>query len=180
MERGTRVHPMMLGDRYAVHDWRRYGFAQPMPGGRWVRHGGEAMLIDRDGRIVDVRSGIDWDDDRHDRRGGHHGRFSDNGHGYSYDDEDAFEEHGALDDRRYGDDYDDEYEEEVFYDHRGYGPPPIGGGWTYAPVTVTETITTTVTESGGTVCCETRRHHRPRKVIRSKVVHPPYHSGEKG
>ena len=176
MERGARVHPMMLGDRYAVHDWRRYGFAEPMPGGRWVRHGGEAMLIDRDGRIVDIRSGIDWNSAHHDRREDYHDRFSDNGHGYTYDD-DAFDDYGAIDDHRYGD---DDYEEEVFVDHGGYGPPPIAGGWTYVPATVTETITTTVTESGGTVCCEPRRHPAPRKVIRSKIVHPPYRGGEKG
>jgi hypothetical protein len=44
-----------------IGNWQRYGFAQPGPDQRWIRYYDDAYLIDRDGRIVDTREGMDWD-----------------------------------------------------------------------------------------------------------------------
>lgn len=37
-----------------------YGFRQPFGGARWIRYHGDALLVDRSGRVHDGRYGYDW------------------------------------------------------------------------------------------------------------------------
>ena len=61
IQRGFIVPPMFLGPQFAINNWQNYGFAQPSAGQRWIRYYNDAYLIDGDGRVVDTRSGLDWD-----------------------------------------------------------------------------------------------------------------------
>ena len=61
IQRGFIVPPMWLGPQFQINNWQSYGFAQPPAGHRWVRYYNDAYLIDANGRVVDTRSGLDWD-----------------------------------------------------------------------------------------------------------------------
>lgn len=58
---GARIHPFWFGPRFHVRNWQLYGFYQPMPQHRWVRHYDDAYLVDGDGWVRDARYGLDWD-----------------------------------------------------------------------------------------------------------------------
>jgi Ni/Co efflux regulator RcnB len=108
MNRGFVINPFWFGSQFHVNNWQMYGFANPGADQRWVRYYDDAYLIDRGGRVVDTRYGMDWDrygedwdmddgipsyrgrgdhargddhdeDERHDGRGEHHGERG--GHG---------------------------------------------------------------------------------------------------
>jgi hypothetical protein len=190
-ERGVRVPSIWWGPRFEVRNWGLYGFPQPVPGGRWIRYHDDALMIDRDGRVVDGRYGWDWD------------RYGDRG--WREDDEGVPEYAG---DDGYGPGDDEGYAEEEHYRH-GDGrepmhrmmppPPPRGpaygyGGYGYggcgcgygAPVLVSETIVTEppVVERRTyvtTVIERVRvapRRHAPSKLIR-RAPAPP-RPGERG
>jgi hypothetical protein len=59
--RGNVVPPQFRGGQFVVQDWQAFGFPPPMPGGQWIRHYDDALLIDGDGRVMDERYGWDWD-----------------------------------------------------------------------------------------------------------------------
>jgi hypothetical protein len=131
---------MWWGPQFHVQNWQVFGLPQPVPGGRWIRYYDDALLIDREGRVLDGRYGWKWD------------RYGDR---WSYDDEGVPYRDG---------DYvseDEEWAERE--ERRGYahdGPPPCarrcapygaggayGYGYGYASGPVIVTTTTTVTEA---------------------------------
>lgn len=59
--RGGFVHPYWFGNQFHINNWQTYGFANPGEDRRWVRYYDDAYLIDRGGRVVDSREGLDWD-----------------------------------------------------------------------------------------------------------------------
>ena len=61
IHRGFTVHPFWFGQQFHINNWQAYGFADPGPDRRWVRYYDDAYLIDRGGRVVDERYGLDWD-----------------------------------------------------------------------------------------------------------------------
>src|SRR3546814_12925302 len=61
VERGAMMPPYWMAPQFHVRDWDVYGFAPPAPDQRWIRYYDEALLLDRYGRVIDVRSDFDWD-----------------------------------------------------------------------------------------------------------------------
>jgi Ni/Co efflux regulator RcnB len=61
LQRGFFVHPFWFGPQFHVRNWQTYGFAPPPPEHRWIRYYDDAHLIDRRGRVMDSRHGLDWD-----------------------------------------------------------------------------------------------------------------------
>jgi hypothetical protein len=196
--RGHILPPHFRGRQFFVNNWQTFGWPAPMPGGQWIRFHDDALLIDRDGRVMDGRYGWDWDG-----RGG----------GMAYDEGYADEGYGDDEYGYRGDDYDDE-------DHAGRGhhgdgdrvvrairrggghdgdcrrgcgpvrhvPPPPHPGYGYGqgygygygygagcgcgPVVITETTTTTAPVVETRTYYETVYEHRaaPRRHYRKPVV----------
>jgi Ni/Co efflux regulator RcnB len=166
IDRGGFIPPMWMGPQFMISNWGMYGFPQPMSGRRWIRYYDDALLIDRNGRVIDGRYGMDWDrygDRWHDRDGVpvYAGDYDDYDDRYDRDDRD--EDWEDRDDRD-GGDYRDHSrrDERVVYRHAQPGghacgasmcgapppPPAYGYGYTYGgcgcgPVVITETVTTT-------------------------------------
>lgn len=61
LRRGGFIHPFWFGPQFYIQNWQGYGFANPGDDQRWVRYYDDAYLIDRSGRVVDSREGLDWD-----------------------------------------------------------------------------------------------------------------------
>jgi Nickel/cobalt transporter regulator len=61
LHRGFFIPPMWFGPQFHVSNWQVYGFPAPPADHRWVRYYNDAYLVDRNGRIVDTRQGLDWD-----------------------------------------------------------------------------------------------------------------------
>lgn len=61
LQRGVFVPPFFFSPQFTIGNWQLYGFAAPGAGQRWIRYYDDAYLLDGDGRIVDVREGLDWD-----------------------------------------------------------------------------------------------------------------------
>lgn len=62
LHRGFVIHPFWFGPQFHIQNWQMYGFADPGPDRRWVRYYDDAYLVDRDGRVMDERYGLDWDE----------------------------------------------------------------------------------------------------------------------
>ncbi|PSJ36931.1 RcnB family protein [Allosphingosinicella deserti] len=60
VQRGGYVPRYWWGPQFVVRNWGAYGFPQPYAGSRWVRYYDDALLIDRYGRVHDVRGDWDW------------------------------------------------------------------------------------------------------------------------
>lgn len=182
VQHGFVMPPFWLGPRFHIRDWRAFGFVAPAPGQQWVRYYDDAVLVDRYGRVIDTRRGLDWDeyDDewRYDERGipvyVGDGDFYPDGDDYAY-----VEDRGEAYADGYGDHgegYPPPGECRPAYGHGAYPPPPCGyGGYGYGwggGVTVTETIVTTY---GG--CCTEERviveEPRPKRRYRK-------YGGERG
>jgi Ni/Co efflux regulator RcnB len=179
--RGHILPPHFRGRQYFVNNWQTFGFPAPMPGGRWIRYYDDALLIDRDGRVMDSRYGWDWDGR------GDHGAYDDRG----YDDEGYGEDHAGYDE--YGrDDYG--YEDggdcrSSCAPVRHVPPPPPHPGYGYGsaygygygygagcgcgPVVITETTTTTAPVMESVTYYETVYEHRaaPRHYRKRGVRH---------
>ncbi len=61
LRRGGFIHPFWFGPQFYIQNWQGYGFADPGEDQRWVRYYDDAYLVDRGGRVVDSREGLDWD-----------------------------------------------------------------------------------------------------------------------
>lgn len=207
--RGHVVPPHFRGGQFVVHDWRMFGFPPPMPGGHWIRHYDDALLIDRDGRVMDERYGWDWDG----RRMGH----DDDRHDEDWDgdrdwDDERYGHHGKGDRvvrvYRHGDRMKGDCRRGCApVRHLPPPPPPPGYGYGYGygyggygcgcgPVVVTETITTTAPVVEKHVYYETVherraaprrhyakpvvRHHVKPAVRRSVKAAPAPRPGERG
>lgn len=59
--RGWVLPRYWVAPSFFIQDWPVYGLARPQSGYGWYRYYDDAVLADRDGRVVDVRSGLDWD-----------------------------------------------------------------------------------------------------------------------
>lgn len=142
IRRGGFVPIYWASPRYGISNYGMYGFGQPIGGARWVRYYDDALMVDRTGRVIDGRYGMDfdrygdrWDDD--DR-----GIPMYDGYGDDYPEDrdyawsDRFE-HG-------GRDYDRDYPYDYPYGGEGRGYGAYGhGGYVSGGYTMIETITTT-------------------------------------
>jgi Ni/Co efflux regulator RcnB len=186
LQRGFVVPPFWFGPQFQIGNWQMYGFSDPGADGRWIRYYDDAYLIDRGGRVLDTREGLDWDrygeewdmadgipayrggrddgpDDEDDDRGDGRGDREDHGRHFMHPG-------GPMPGPGYG------------YGG-GYGHSQVyGGGYgygMYAYPIVIETVTT----SGGGYSEEVveeyvqvrRAHHRPRArcVCRAPRPAPP-------
>ncbi len=61
LQRGHVVPPFWFGPQFHIRNWGHYGFADPGADRRWVRYYDDAYLVDRSGRVMDARHGLDWD-----------------------------------------------------------------------------------------------------------------------
>lgn len=59
--RGWMLPRYWVAPSFFIQDWPTYGLSRPQPGYGWYRYYDDAVLADRDGRVFDYRSGIDWD-----------------------------------------------------------------------------------------------------------------------
>lgn len=59
--RGWVLPSYWIAPRYYIHDYGRYGFPAPRDGEGWSRYYDDAVLTDRDGRVLESRRGVDWD-----------------------------------------------------------------------------------------------------------------------
>lgn len=93
--RGGMLPPHFRTPQFFVQDWGAFGFPAPMPGGHWVRYYDDALLIDRDGRVMDSRHDWDWEGGG-DRMAHHEDHDGDRDHGGDDggDDEWADDGHG--------------------------------------------------------------------------------------
>jgi hypothetical protein len=195
LQRGFVVPQFWWGPQFQIGNWQMYGFADPGRDGRWIRYYDDAYLIDGDGRIVDTREGLDWDEygedwDMADGIPAYRGRGDRRDEEYvrverRHDGDEGYDEHGDMHRR--------EMHGGMMMHHGGppmpmpmpgYGPGPgygytqvYGGGYgygAYAYPIVIETVTTSgaanyseeVVEEYVTV----RRHHRanrPRCICRT-------------
>jgi Ni/Co efflux regulator RcnB len=173
LNRGFVVNPFWFGPQFHIGNWQSYGFVAPGADQRWIRYYDDAYLIDRGGRVVDTRYGLDWD---------------------QYGEEWAMEDgipayRGSRDWRPDADDYEwaerSEGHERHGEDHvRGpYGPPMpdhgyghsqtqvYGGGYGYGyyayPIIIETTVTTAAAGYSEEVIEEyeeVRRVRRPRRA----------------
>jgi Ni/Co efflux regulator RcnB len=148
---GHRMAQFWWGPQFHVRNWQLYGFHQPQPGYRWVRHYDDAYLIDGHGTVMDGRYGLDWD--QYGEPWGYDGGipqyvgsgdFRPDGSDYAWVEEHGqmgyAEGHGAYDYGAY--DY-GAYQGVTYGGHHqaGYGYQP--GGYCCGMVTVTTTTVTT-------------------------------------
>ncbi|WP_445192648.1 RcnB family protein [Sphingomonas sp. Tas61C01] len=57
--RGWALPAYWQSPRFAVADWRALGLREPLPGYRWTRYHGDAVLVDRNYSIFDVALAVD-------------------------------------------------------------------------------------------------------------------------
>ncbi len=59
--RGWILPRYWVAPSFYIQDWSNYGLVRPQPGYGWYRYYDDAVLADRAGRVLDYRSGLDWD-----------------------------------------------------------------------------------------------------------------------
>lgn len=193
--RGWTLPSYWVGGGFWIDDWSSWGLSRPPHGYGWLRYYDDAVLADRDGRVWDSVSGIDWNGG-----GGGGSATAYAGGGYAS----AAAAGGGGGGGGYGARYDAPgYDDEGYVDDRrerrsipaqpypgGYAPPPCagpcdargggyargyygGGGYYMAGPTVTTiviqsgaTTTTTVTEEVVEEVEEVRTWRTPTKTVR--------------
>ncbi|MEP9401038.1 RcnB family protein [Sphingomonas silueang] len=58
--RGTVMPRYCIAPSFYIRDWSTYGLPTPQVGNGWYRYYDVAVLVDREGRVLDYRRGIDW------------------------------------------------------------------------------------------------------------------------
>lgn len=193
--RGWTLPSYWVGGGFWISDWSSWGLSRPPHGYGWLRYYDDAVLADRDGRVWDSVSGIDWNGG-----GGGGAASAYAGGGYAA----AAAAGGGGGGGGYGaryeaPGYDDEYYEDDRRERRpipahpypgGYAPPSCaspcgaqgggyarsyygGSGYYMAGPTVTTiviqsgaTTTTTVTEEVIEEVEEVRTYRAPVKTVR--------------
>jgi Ni/Co efflux regulator RcnB len=161
IERGHRVPGYWMHPRFHIQDFGRYGFYQPMWGGRWIRYYDDALLVDPYGQVIDGQWGMKWDEYDHDWRRGDDGIPEYVGDGDYYPDDEDY----AWAEGRDG-----------YAGHHGYGQ----GGYGYhypqgaGAIVITETITTTAPTVTEKVWYEDVHQKRPAKKRKPRL------KGERG
>ncbi len=144
IDRGIHVPGFCMVPRFLIRDYARYGFYQPMYGGRWIRYYDDALLVDPHGQVIDGEWGLNWDEYGPDWRHGERGIPE-----YAGADEYYPEDHGYPEDAGHG----------------GYGQ----SGYVYhypqaGAIVITETVTTTPGTVEEKVWYEdVPVHHAPRR-----------------
>jgi len=194
LHRGFVVPRFWFGPQFHVQNWQLYGFAQPGADQRWVRYYDDAYLIDRGGRIVDTREGLDWDEygERWELEDGIPSYYGRNEYHPGERDYEWVEEHGDRDERhvrreRHGGHGGRGYEESWDYSAYGHGggygaplPPGVavyGGGYGYGYYAYPIIIETTTSSAASSyiveeVIEEVVETRRPR-VRRARCNCPP-------
>jgi Ni/Co efflux regulator RcnB len=170
LRRGGFINSFWFAPQFYIDNWQAYGFGAPGDDQRWVRYYDDAYLIDGEGRVMDERYGVNWDEYGEDwgdddgipaYRGRHGGEMDEEGYAYEEHGEDRGGHHGGA----YG----------PMMPPPGYGPPPpgthvYGGGYgygMYAYPIVIETVTTSgssgYTEEIVEEYVETRHRRRARR-----------------
>lgn len=170
LHRGFIVPRFWFGPQFHVQNWQLYGFAQPSHDQRWVRYYDDAYLIDREGRIVETREGLDWDEygERWELEDGIPSYYGSNDYHPGERDYEWVEEHGGHDGGRRGHAGGWDYRG---YGHGGHGYGPgvsvYGGGYGYGYYAYPIIIETTTAASASYVIeevveevVETRRPRR--------------------
>lgn len=80
--RGWALPRYWSEQRFTVEDYWTYDLDEPGHGFRWVRYYDDAVLVDRDWRVVDWRDDIDWDWNGRDYR--NDDAYADSRHGDGY------------------------------------------------------------------------------------------------
>ncbi len=193
--RGWTLPSYWVGGGFWIDDWSNWGLSRPAHGYGWLRYYDDAVLADRDGRVWDSVSGIDWNGG-----GGGGAASAYAGGGYAAAAAAGGGGGGGYGARYDAPDYDDDYRD----DRRerrpipaqpypgGYAPPscasPCGAqGGGYAPgyrgyqgsgyYMAGPTVTTIVIQSGATTTTtvteevieeveEVRTYHAPVKTVR--------------
>lgn len=76
--RGFLLPRYWVAPSFYIQDWSNYGLVAPQAGYGWYRYYDDAVLADRGGRVIEYRSGIDWDardTGRYVRDDGYYDRF---------------------------------------------------------------------------------------------------------
>lgn len=76
--RGTMLPPYWIAPSFYVADFATYGLVAPRAGLGWYRYYDDAVLVDRDARVIEYRSGVDWDardNGRYVRDAGYYDRY---------------------------------------------------------------------------------------------------------
>jgi Ni/Co efflux regulator RcnB len=121
LHRGFVIHPFWFGPQFHIQNWQMYGFADPGRDRRWVRYYDDAYLVDDDGRVMDERYGLDWDEygERWEMADGIPAYYGRGDYHPDDGDRDWVERHRGWDYGSYGDG--DRYGQAAGYDR---GPPP--------------------------------------------------------
>lgn len=61
VKRGKRLPGYWVSPNYIINDWQLYGLGAPPAGYYWSRYYNDAVLIDRDGTVLDSIGSVDWD-----------------------------------------------------------------------------------------------------------------------
>lgn len=59
--RGYALPGYWVNPAFYIGNYSNYGLARPQPGYGWSRYYDDAVLTDRDGRVIDSVRGVDWD-----------------------------------------------------------------------------------------------------------------------